>query len=171
MERFHGTCLRFFIEPSVPINWVYNCTEQNKKWYTWKKKTINELDYMWHKGHSSFQEPQEALMLPDYTQLLIEDHSHVSGAVLLQENELLLLLLLQYNPLSKREQSEISAIVDVDIFLSWIILLTPEFMCRFLRLWISIFWAVLGERGRGICWVPMQISTAENESASAGEDD
>jgi len=89
---------------------------------------------MWHKGHSSFQEPQEALMLPDYTQLLIEDHSHVSGAVLLQENELLLLLLLQYNPLSKREQSEISAIVDVDIFLSWIILLTPEFMCRFLRL-------------------------------------
>lgn len=39
---------------------------------------MNELDYMCQKGHSSLQ---EALMLPVYTRRLVEDHSHVSGAV------------------------------------------------------------------------------------------
>lgn len=39
---------------------------------------MNDLDYMCQKGHSSLQ---EALMLPVYTRRLVEDHSHVSGAV------------------------------------------------------------------------------------------
>ncbi len=45
----------------------------------------------------------------------------------------------------ENEQTGISAHVDVDISPYWIILLTPEFSCCFLRLWISIFWAVLGD--------------------------
>lgn len=100
---------------------------------------MNEFEYVCQKGHSSFQ---EALMLPVYTRRLVEDHSHVSRAVchhaaaeavLLQEPLRGERAAAAIQPVSKREQTGISALVDVDIFPSWIILLTPEFRCCFLR--------------------------------------